>query len=145
MAPTAVFANNGPVTAGATATVAFSGQTDPSSADVAAGFTYSYDFDNNGTFEVTGSASASATVPASYLATAGSHVVHGRITDKDSGFTDYTTSITVNAAIPPVRRDLREWRVGNRAARGRFPSPTRPAAAAATLTVTTSTTITPSR
>src|SRR5262249_12527168 len=72
-----------------------------SSADVAAGFTYSYDFDNDGTFEVTGSTSAAATVPASYLADGpGTRVVHGRISDKDGGFSDYTTTLTVTNVAP---------------------------------------------
>ena len=60
--------NDGPVPEGSTATVTFTGQADPSADDLAA-LVYSYDFDNDGTFEVTSSASrASATVPASFLA-----------------------------------------------------------------------------
>src|SRR5207248_3284461 len=94
--------NGGPVTAGSAATVSFSAQADPSAADAAAGFRYSYDFNNDGTFEVTDSSSASATVPASYLSTAGAHVVHGRIKDKDGGFTDYTTALTVSNVPPAV-------------------------------------------
>jgi hypothetical protein len=90
--PTASFANSGPVDLGSTATVSFSG-----AAGGSGSYTYSYDFDNNGTFEVANSASASATVPASYLSPAGPHVVHGRISDSLGGFTDYTTTITVNA------------------------------------------------
>ena len=35
-------------------------------------------------------------MPAAYLADGpGSRTVHGRITDKDGGFTDYTTTITI--------------------------------------------------
>src|SRR5205807_1679400 len=40
-----------------------------------------------------------ATVPASYLSTPGAHTIHGRIKDKDGGFTDYTTTLTVNAPV----------------------------------------------
>ena len=79
LAPTGMLSNGGPVNEGATTSVSFSGQTDPSSADTTAGFKYSYDFDNDGTFEVTDSSSASAIVPASYLADGpGSRTVAGR-------------------------------------------------------------------
>jgi PKD repeat protein len=67
------------------------------------GYKYSFDFDNNGTFEITDSANASATVPASYLADGpGSRVVHGRIRDSAGAFTDYTTTITINNVSPSV-------------------------------------------
>ena len=76
-------------------------QFDPSAADTAAGFRYSYDFDNDGTFEIAGSTSASATVPASYLDDGpATRTVRGRIADDDGGFTDYTTAITVNNVAP---------------------------------------------
>jgi hypothetical protein len=94
--PTATFNNNGPVSQGSTATVSFSGATGGSG-----GYTYSYDFNNDGTYEISASASAQATVPASYLSSAGGHIVHGRITDSKGGFTDYTTTVTVNAVSSP--------------------------------------------
>lgn len=104
VAPTATFANGGSVSAGSAGRVSFSGQSDPSAADISAGLHYAYDFDNDGVFEVGGDGTyanavtaALATVPASYLTGAGSHMVRGRIVDKDGGFTDYTTTITVNA------------------------------------------------
>ena len=50
--PTATFSNNGPVTVGNTAEVTFTAQADPSSADTTAGFRYSYDFDDDGDWEV---------------------------------------------------------------------------------------------
>ncbi|MEX2091159.1 MAG: PKD domain-containing protein, partial [Pirellulales bacterium] len=52
VAPTATLSNDGPVDEGASATVSFSGQFDPSIDDTAAGFRYAYDLDNNGTFDV---------------------------------------------------------------------------------------------
>ena len=79
-------------------TISFGSQNDVSSADRAAGYTYSFDFDNNGTWEVTDSTTASATT--SY-ATSGSKTVKGRIKDKDGGFTDYTTTVTVNNSTNP--------------------------------------------
>jgi len=102
VAPTATFSNGGPVGQGGTGSVSFTNPYDPSATDVAAGFRYSYDFNNDGTFEIVDSSSASATVPASYLNSAGTKVVAGRIKDKDGGFTNYTTSITVFANNPPT-------------------------------------------
>ncbi len=101
VAPTASLANNGPIAEGSTGTVTFSGQADASPIDQAAGFTYSYDFDNDGAFEITGSASASATVPAAYLAEGpGIRTVGSRIIDKDGGFNDYTTTISITNVAP---------------------------------------------
>ena len=110
VAPTATFSNNGPVTVGNTADVTFTGQTDPSSADTTAGFRYSYDFDDDGDWEVGdgtyagSSTSASATVPTSVLNAVGTYEVNGRIVDKDGGQTTYTTTITVDPPpdAPPV-------------------------------------------
>jgi hypothetical protein len=90
--PAATLANSGPVDLGQTATVSFSGASGGSG-----GYTYSYDFDNNGTFEIASSNSTQATVPPSYLNTVGSHLIHGRVTDSSGGFADYTTTVTVNA------------------------------------------------
>jgi hypothetical protein len=96
--PTAAFTNGGPVTLGQTATVSFSGATGGNGT-----YTYSYDFNNDSTFEITNTSLASASVPASYLNTVGAHVIHGRITDPTGGgFTDYTTTITVNTPPGPA-------------------------------------------
>ena len=110
VAPTATFSNSGSVNEGAAgATVSFSSPIDPSSADVAAGFRYAYDFDNDGTFDVgtgvnaTSSTSTSGSVPASLLTDGpATRTVRGRIIDKNGGFTDYTTSITINNVAPSV-------------------------------------------
>jgi subtilisin-like proprotein convertase family protein len=105
VAPTATFSNDGPVALGSTATVSFTGRTDPSSADTTAGFRHSYDFDDDGDWEVGdgtyagSSTSTSATVPTSILDEPGTYEVNGRIIDKDGGQTTYTTTITVDA--PP--------------------------------------------
>ena len=105
----AKLANGGPVHEGSSATVTFSNQYDISPADVAAGFHYAYDFNNDGAFEIgdgsyAGSVSdASATVPVEYLAAGpGNYVVHARVIDQDGYFVDYTTTITVT----PVPSDL---------------------------------------
>src|SRR5262249_54614408 len=72
------------------------GQADVSAPDQAAGFKYSYDFDNNGTWELTDVTTASAITS---FSTTGSKTVKARIKDKDGGFTDYTTVVTVNGAL----------------------------------------------
>lgn len=68
-------------------------------ADLKAGMHYSYDFNNDGRFEVANTTAASYVVPASYLTVPGRHTIKARIKDRTSAFTDYTTSITVN---PPA-------------------------------------------
>ncbi|MEZ4639550.1 MAG: putative Ig domain-containing protein, partial [Caldilineaceae bacterium] len=97
VAPTASLVNSGAVNRGGTAVVSFNGQLDPSGADTAAGLRYSYDFDNDGVFEISDVISASVTVPASFLGSVGGRAVRARIADKDGGFNDYTTIIQVNA------------------------------------------------
>ena len=107
VAPVATLANDGPVDEGTSATVSFSGQFDPSSDDTADGFHYSYDFNNDGTWEVGDGSyggsvtSASAVVAAIYLADGpAGRIVKARILDDDEGFTDYMTTITVNNVDP---------------------------------------------
>src|SRR5262249_24224610 len=86
-----------PVTLRTPVTFTMTGGTDPSPVDVAAGLKYSFDFDNNGTFEIPNSASPTASFT---YATAGTYTARGRISDKDGGFTDYTTTVTVNPTAP---------------------------------------------
>ncbi len=96
-APTATFSGPSSVSAGTTtASVTFSNPTGGSGS-----YTYSYDFNDSGTFEITNSTSATATIPESYVDNGPSTlVVHGRITDSSGNYTDYTTSITVNDTPP---------------------------------------------
>ena len=64
-----------------------------------AALTYSYDFDDDGTFEVVDSASDSAVVPASFLPDGpATYTVHARVADDDGGSLDLTTDITVTNA-----------------------------------------------
>jgi CSLREA domain-containing protein len=104
VAPTAIFNNGSPVSESSTDTVTFTGVFDPSATDLGAGFNFSYDFDNDGIFEIVNSTSASATVPASFLDHGpGNYTVHGRVADKDGGFTDYTTTIVVNRSSESIQ------------------------------------------
>ena len=107
VAPTANFFSGGPVPEGSNGFVGFGAQFDPSTADTSAGFRYSYDFNNDGDFTDAGELSdvtnASVGVPAVYLNDGpGSRTVRARIKDKDGGFTDYTTSITIFNVTPFV-------------------------------------------
>lgn len=88
--------DNNPIAEGSLVTVSFEGQDDPSAADTAAGFTYSFDFDGDGVFEVSGTSPL-----ATYgFADNGVYVVTGRVTDKDGGYTDYTTDVEVYNVAP---------------------------------------------
>ncbi|MGB4966285.1 MAG: Ig-like domain repeat protein, partial [Microgenomates group bacterium] len=99
--PTATFTNGGPYVFGQPGAVTFSAQADPSAADLA-GLRYSYDFNNDGTFEIgngtyAGSvAAATAVVPPP--GPPGNYTIRGRVIDDDTGFTDYTTVIVVTKA-----------------------------------------------
>ena len=86
VAPTASLGASGRFLERMPVTVTFTNQADVSAADTAAGFTYSFDTNGDGVFDVVNSKSPSVTFtpPAE-----GNINVVGRITDKDGGFTDY--------------------------------------------------------
>jgi extracellular elastinolytic metalloproteinase len=107
--PTATLTNGGSVPEGSAGLVTLTNQFDPSPVDTTAGFHYSYDFNNDGTWDLgdgtyAGSAGvgASVPVPGAFLPDGpGTYTVKARIIDKDGGFTDYTTTITVTN-VPPT-------------------------------------------
>jgi hypothetical protein len=103
VAPTATFTNDGPVKLGTASIIRFNNATDASTADVAAGFKYSYDFNNDGDFtdagEIANSTSASKT--SHLFSAAGTYTVRGRIADKDGGYRDYTTTVVVDDVVTP--------------------------------------------
>jgi len=93
VSPTASFSvSSQTIIRGQSATLSFSNQYDPSSVDTQAGFIYSYDCTNDGTFELTDSSSTSFVC--SYP-NSGVYTVNGRIKDKDGGYTDYSVALTV--------------------------------------------------
>jgi hypothetical protein len=98
VAPTATLGNNGPVNVNAPVTVSFSNPADVSSPDVTAGFHYSFALTASGLAASYTAAGTSASQTFTFT-TSGSFTVFGRIYDKDNGFTDYTTSVTVNGAM----------------------------------------------
>jgi hypothetical protein len=114
VAPTATLQNFGDVNEGSANTVRFINQFDPSNSgptnDTSSGFHYAYDFNNDGVYDLGGATpsyssgitNAQVVVPSSFLLTPGSHTVRARIIDKDEGFTEYTTTFTVNNVAPVV-------------------------------------------
>lgn len=106
VAPTAALRNSGSVDEGGSATVSFTGQSDPADSDLR----YAYDFGDDGTWDVGGasfasaSTSASATVPAALLADGAATVrVRGLIIDKDGGSSPVQTDITVRNLAPTAK------------------------------------------
>ncbi|MBX9580714.1 MAG: FG-GAP-like repeat-containing protein, partial [Gemmataceae bacterium] len=109
-APTATFTNTaeeeGGVDEGGAARVSLEGAADPSAADTAAGFRYSFDFNNDGDFtdpgDVADATTAVADVPAARLddGTPAGVAVRARVADVDGGFTDYTAVIPVRNVDP---------------------------------------------
>ncbi len=96
--PVAVFSNtSGIINEGESATLTFSDSFDPSTVDMAAGFLYSYDCTDDGTFELSDDPAVSFTCdyPDNGIFTA-----RGRIVDKDGDHTDYTIVIMVNNVAP---------------------------------------------
>ncbi|MFO0966752.1 MAG: PKD domain-containing protein, partial [Gemmataceae bacterium] len=111
VAPTATgLTNSGPVPEGGSAIVSFTGPFhDVSQADTDAGFTFLYDFDNDGIFDpvivngVEQTHLTSVTVDSKYLQDGpGARTVHAAIIDKDGGQTDYYTTIDITNAAPTV-------------------------------------------
>jgi hypothetical protein len=96
--PTASLGNNGPKYEGSEVTVSFSGQTDPGTSDT---FTYSFDWDNDGTYDDVDQVSASGT-HTWYDEGTGTYTVKAKIKDNDGGFTEYTTDVTVSNVAPTV-------------------------------------------
>ncbi|MGE0826921.1 MAG: PKD domain-containing protein [Candidatus Binatia bacterium] len=92
VAPTAAFTATPQIFQGESATLAFSQQSDPSSADTTAGFTYAYSCTTSGALTVANNRAASAACK--YLTT-GTFTVDGTISDKDNGANSYTASVTV--------------------------------------------------
>lgn len=102
VAPTATFGNDGPVDEGSPATVTFSEQYDPSSADTNAGFHYAFACDNG---DLSGATYADGgtdeTVQCTFYDNR-TYTVKARIMDKDDGYTEYTTDVEVDNVAPTI-------------------------------------------
>jgi PKD repeat protein len=107
VAPTATFSAPASVNEGAPLTMTLTNPVDPSSADVAQGFRYTFDC-GSGLGGVTLTPTFTCTVPDN-----GTLTVHGRIIDKNGGGTTYDATVTiVNVAptglFPPLPPGLLE-------------------------------------
>ncbi len=97
VAPIGTFINSGPIVAGGSVSVAIANAYDPSSADMANGLRYSFSVNSAGLATVYGNAT-SQSVATFILGTQGVVPVYGRIFDKDGGYTNYTTFVTVTGS-----------------------------------------------
>jgi peptidoglycan/xylan/chitin deacetylase (PgdA/CDA1 family) len=100
VAPTASLSNNGPINEGSAATISFSNQFDPSSADTMAGFHYSYALSLAGLATAYAAATDGASKSFTFDDGPSTPTVYGRIFDKDGGYSDYSTVVTVNNVAP---------------------------------------------
>jgi PKD repeat protein len=96
VAPTSSITNNGPKNEGSAVTVSFGVVTDPGSLDT---FKYSFDWNNDGTYDVVDQVASSADHT---WYDNGVFTVKAKVSDKDGGFNEYTTSVTVNNVAPTV-------------------------------------------
>lgn len=101
VAPSATFASAGAVDEGEAARVRFGNVEDPSAADVAAGFVFSLDVGDDGSIDVIGT-TPELVIPAALLPDDGVHVIRGRITDKDGGFSEYLATVVVRDVAPTL-------------------------------------------
>ncbi len=98
VAPIATFANNGPIVASGSATVSFAGATDPSPSDTQAGFHYSFAL-TQANLATSYATAGTASNQAFSFATPGTYTAYGRIFDRNNGFTNYQTTITVTPLV----------------------------------------------
>src|SRR5262249_8921837 len=99
VAPTATLSNTGPVGEGSPATVSFTNPSDPSAADTAARFPRRFALDPSGLAPLPSATRFPSSASFTFNDN-GSYTVYGRIFDKDGGFTDSTTTVTVTNVAP---------------------------------------------
>ncbi len=100
VAPTATLGNNGPVDEGSPVSVSFSDQFDPSAGDTTAGFHYAYACDNSSLSSATYAGSGTAASKSCTFGDNGSNTVRARIIDRNGGYTEYLTVVTVRNVNP---------------------------------------------
>jgi hypothetical protein len=95
VAPSATFSAPTEANQGVAFTLSLTSVVDPSTADVAAGFTYAFDCGEGSGFGAATSTPSTSCTPAQL----GARVVRGRVTDKDGGVTTYTANMTVRRLL----------------------------------------------
>ena len=99
--PTATFANDGDVDEGAPARFHFTGVTDPSSVDTAAGLRFDTDETlAHLTTDYTSGAVSSSPDSNYFFGDSGTYTVYGRVLDKDGGYSTYQSTVTVRNVAP---------------------------------------------
>jgi hypothetical protein len=98
VAPTGTLSNDGPGLTDTPVHVSFSGQSDASSTDTAAGLRYAYACDGGSLEAATYATGSIESFTECTYATAGEVTIRARIIDKDDGFTEYTTVTTIDPA-----------------------------------------------
>ena len=99
VSPAAAFAAAGPAVANSALAFTFGAVSDPSAADVAAGFRYSVALTPDA-LAATYAAAGAAPSPTLTFAEPGVFTVYGRVFDKDGGAADYQTAVVVSATQP---------------------------------------------
>jgi PKD repeat protein len=102
VAPTASLGNDGPVGEGSPATVSFGDVFDPSSVDTAAGFHYAFACDDGSLDGATYVGTGTSPSTACTFDDDGGYTVRARIIDKDDGYSEYQTVVTVTNVAPLV-------------------------------------------
>lgn len=105
LAPTATLGNAGPGTEGSPVTVSFTDGTDASSVDQAS-LRYVITTDIAARDLATYAEASAATSASFTFADNGTYTVYGRVFDKDGGYTDYETVVTVDNVAPVPTIDL---------------------------------------
>jgi extracellular elastinolytic metalloproteinase len=103
--PTATLSGPAAVDVGSPLVVSLTGQTDPSTADTLAGFTYAFDLNGDGDFDDAGEANTGPTVTIQ-TKTPGPLTVRARIMDKDGGFSIITRTFDVENVQPTATLDF---------------------------------------
>jgi hypothetical protein len=102
VAPTASFANTGPVDEGSSFTLKMENGDDVSSVDKAAKFTFAFDCGDGSGYSAFSSAAALSASTSCSTNDNGTRSVKAKIKDKDGGVREYTASVTVNNVPPTV-------------------------------------------
>ncbi len=97
-APSATFNAPNSASAGGEFAVSLTSPSDPSGADIAAGLTYAFDCQGDGTFEQSGT----ATTATCTAGAPGTQTVKGKISDKDNGSSTYTHTVTLTDGNEPT-------------------------------------------
>jgi large repetitive protein len=100
--PMATLSNSGPVDEGSPVSVSFSDPSDPSGADTAQGFHYAFACNGGSLATATYAGSGSSASTSCTFNDNGSYTVRGRIVDKDGGYSESTTTVSVANVNPTV-------------------------------------------